>query len=154
MAETFHEGFTSFYAWRGPSREILRVIFGGGGFSAKARPNHAARLEMFELDEARLQELAKKTQRRVEDQSYFPHLNHEQQQHMKDLWKKFRVQCYDYWMEEVENEKLMHAHGVLKEVVARCTLSFRERSSHVKDAAVCHEEILMAYRHCKRLRTE
>ncbi|CAJ1404854.1 unnamed protein product [Effrenium voratum] len=116
------------------------------------------RQSLVDLDEAGpvsyKKELAKKTQRRVEDQSYFPHLNHEQQQHMKDLWKKFRVQCYDYWMEEVENEKLMHAHGVLKEVVARCTLSFRERSSHVKDAAVCHEEILMAYRHCKRLRTE
>ena len=33
-------------------------------------------------------------------------------------------------MDEVENDKLMHSHGVLKEVVSRCCRDFREKSNH------------------------
>ncbi|CAL1153943.1 unnamed protein product [Cladocopium goreaui] len=103
----------------------------------------------YQRDEALLEELGYKTGQKVERETFMSRLTVHQQRHMCDLWKELRTRCYDHWMDEVENDKLMHSHGVLKEVVSRCCRDFREKSNHVKDAAMCHHEVVMLYRHCK-----
>eukprot|EP00434_Breviolum_minutum_P011150 symbB.v1.2.009838.t1/scaffold628.1/size179110/1 len=107
----------------------------------------------YRRDEALLEELGHKTGQQVERQTNMSRLTLQQQRHMGDLWKNLRTTCYDYWMEEVENDRLMQSHTVLKEAVSRCCRDFRV-ANHVKPVAMCHHEILMLYRHCKDQRTK
>ncbi|CAE7405198.1 unnamed protein product [Symbiodinium natans] len=65
-----------------------------------------------------------------ENDTWKTHLSVEQQGHMANYWKQLRHKCYDYWMNEVDNENLMQAHGILKEAVSRCTRDFREKTNH------------------------
>ncbi|CAE7410739.1 HERC6 [Symbiodinium necroappetens] len=106
----------------------------------------------YQRNEALLEERGHRAAIRVENDTWKTRLSPEQQSHMADYWKQLRYKCYDYWMNEVENENLMQAHGILKEAVSRCTRDFREKTNHVKAVAVCHEEVLSAFEHCRKSR--
>eukprot|EP00930_Biecheleria_cincta_P043465 TRINITY_DN29844_c0_g1_i1.p1 TRINITY_DN29844_c0_g1~~TRINITY_DN29844_c0_g1_i1.p1 ORF type:complete len:156 (-),score=29.25 TRINITY_DN29844_c0_g1_i1:43-462(-) len=103
----------------------------------------------FERDEALLEELGHQAAIRVENTTWKTQLNMNQQNIMFDFWKRLRYKCYDIWMDEIDNDALAFAHGRLQEAVTRCRSSVRERSSHVKNTAVCHEEIVMAFEKCR-----
>eukprot|EP00931_Biecheleriopsis_adriatica_P075171 TRINITY_DN4909_c0_g1_i1.p1 TRINITY_DN4909_c0_g1~~TRINITY_DN4909_c0_g1_i1.p1 ORF type:complete len:125 (+),score=32.98 TRINITY_DN4909_c0_g1_i1:210-584(+) len=111
-------------------------------------------MQKYERDEALLEELGHQAAMKVENDTWRQHLSVMEQGAMKSFWKKMRMRCYDYWMDEIDNDHLMHAHGVLQEAVGRCSSSLKERSSHVKLAGVCHEEIVMLFERCAASRSD
>mmetsp|Transcript_100677 Transcript_100677/g.314714 ORF Transcript_100677/g.314714 Transcript_100677/m.314714 type:complete len:127 (+) Transcript_100677:116-496(+) len=67
------------------------------------------------------------------------------------LWRELRSKCYDFWMDDLESDRLMKANDELRELISRCTKKISGPSNHIAVVGPCHEEIIDAFERCRDL---